>query len=438
MSGARFTIQTDEVLSLVPDIENADAQTTYLWTMDGEVVSTEDHYEFCQPEEGVYYVQLVVTNRFGEAQDEVKVTVKKAPEEVIPQAPEETALRWVFPFTEINIPLGRDIMIRPMVFGSEKEVEKHFKAEEIGDHCLTFTLSEGSATLKQDIIVHVCPSAGTYRRVKTNGQLMANRIYEYKPAPGHQVNGFIITGEAFPPGCTEEQACDTVLKHFERRWMTSLGGWGGYLVAGFDHSIPCHETGYDFIIQGNPYDYQSEPGIIWVSQDVNGDGLPNDLWYELAGSEYGNDNHTTSYAMTYYRPTQPNTGVAWRGNNRETGYIPYMSYWNPAAYYWQDWQKEEETLTFFGSRLKSYVTYEKGVSSMPPYAWGYADNLGSDYSTDPERKGGYYYIRNARTWDGKPAALEYIDFVKVQTAVTGHTPNLGDVSTEVFCISAVE
>ena len=51
---------------------------------------------------------------------------------------------------------------------------------------------------------------------------------------------------------------------------------------------------------------------------------------------------------------------------------------------------------------------------------------------------GYYHIQQARTWDGKEANLEYIDFVKVQTAQTGWTPNLGDISTEIYYIGEVK
>ena len=75
-----------------------------------------------------------------------------------------------------------------------------------------------------------------------------------------------------------------------------------------------------------------------------------------------------------------------------------------------------------------------GISDIPPYDWGYADNLG-DFIDGPAGKMGYYKISNARTWDGKPADLQYIDFIRIQTAQTGSTPNLGEISTEVYYIS---
>ena len=115
------------------------------------------------------------------------------------------------------------------------------------------------------------------------------------------------------------------------------------------------------------------------------------------------------------------------------GYIPYLSYWNPSDYYWQPWVAGTEH-TYFGSRLRDRSTYENGISDIPPYDWGYVDNL-NDLIEGPAGKMGYYKISNARTWDGKPANLEYIDFVKIQTAQTGSTPNLGEISTEVYYIS---
>ena len=95
-------------------------------------------------------------------------------------------------------------------------------------------------------------------------------------------------------------------------------------------------------------------------------------------------------------------------------------------------------MTFFGTRLLSHHTYANGYSDIPPYDWGYADNYGSDFIEGSEGKMGYYHIQQARTWDGKEANLQYIDFVKVQTAQTGWTPNLGDISTEIYYIGEVK
>ncbi len=428
MSSGRFRIEAGETLMLVPDILNTDETTTYQWSIDGRVVGSSDYLTFYRSEVGDYYVKLVVTNRYGQAEDEVKVTVVEKEVAVLPEIPKMG--EWQFPWTEINVAQGRTIKLRAYMTGTDEEVAEVFTATTEGRH--TITLTHPLTKAQQELVVNVCPPAGTHRRTAT-GQAMVSRIFEYMPAPGHQVNGYIITGDAYPKDCTHEQACDSVLAHFSRKWSVSLGGQGGYLVAGFDHSVPAGAGEYDLCIKGNPFSYQSEPGIIWVSQDDNGDGLPNDQWFELAGSEYGTDNETLEYAITYYRPENAKSAVGWRDNNNDTGYIPYLSYWNPSPYYWQPWVEGSQR-TYFGSRLRDRSTYHNGVSDIPPYDWGYADNL-NDLFDGPAGKMGYYRISNARTWDGKPANLEYIDFVKVQTAQTGSTPNLGEISTEIYYIS---
>ena len=59
----------------------------------------------------------------------------------------------------------------------------------------------------------------------------------------------------------------------------SLGGFGGYIIVGFDHSIAARGLEYDFAIQGNAFGgagasgQSNEPGVVWVMQDDT-DHLP--------------------------------------------------------------------------------------------------------------------------------------------------------------------
>ena len=434
MSSGRFRIQTGESIQLVPDIENLDETSVYVWTIEGKVVGHDNYYTFTTDTPGEYFVKLTINNRFGKVEDEVKIPVTENTNVELPEIPEHSG--WQVPWTEINVAQGRTIKVKAYMTGTEREGATVFTAATEGRHSVVLRDEESGRS--QEFFITVCPPAGTYRR-SSKGQAMVNKVYAYMPAPGHQVNGYIITGKSYPDGCTHEQACDSVLAHFSRKWSVSLGGQGGYLIAGFDHSVVNNElvngqSAYDLCIKGNPFSYQSEPGIIWVSQDDNGDGLPNDQWFELAGSEYGTDNHSVEYAITYFRPEKPKSYTGWRDTNGDTGYIPYMSYWNPSDYYWQPWI-EGTKHTYFGSRLRDRSTYESGISDIPPYDWGYADNLSDiDFTDGPAGKMGYYKISNARTWDGQPVNLEYIDFVKIQTAQTGSTPNLGEISTEVYYI----
>lgn len=290
----------------------------------------------------------------------------------------------------------------------------------------------------------IVPDKGTDDFDALFSRTLVSKVFEYMPAPGHQVNGYSVVGDFIRDGATMEEACDSVLSKWKNQFMISLGGQGGYVVAGFDHNVLNSNGDFDIAIKGNPYSYQSEPGIVWVMKDENGDGLPNDTWYELKGSEYGTENETLNYAITYYKPTAPHSDIEWIDNQGGSGVIPYMSDWNTHDSYWQDWLPTEldadgrECHTFYGSRLKDTHTYEDGYTYEPPFAWGYADNDGSDYCNyaafAPGKRLGYFKISNAVDANGKPANLEYINFVKVQTAQTGCSPNLGEISTEVYGI----
>ncbi|MBP5171209.1 MAG: hypothetical protein ILP04_04015 [Bacteroidales bacterium] len=436
---ARYRIHEGEQIKLIPIVQYTDETTVYLWMVDDRVLSTATLFNFNGEQAGEFYVKLIVSNRYGETQDEVKVTVLAKETQLLPELPPPGG--WKFPWTSINIAQGRSIKVKAYMTEGQDEVSQVFHGTAQGRYTVTLTALQQGAEVSQDFIINVCPPEGSYRRGSA-GQALVDRVYEFMPAPGHQVNGYIIVGDAFPDGCTHQQACDTVLAHFQRRWSISLGAQGGYLIAGFDHSVPASTDGYDLCIKGNPFSYQSEPGIIWVSQDDNGDGLPNDQWFELAGSEYGTDNETLEYAITYYRPRQAGSAIGWRDCQGKTGYVPYMEYWNPHDSYWQPWVEGTATTdslhtierTWFGSRLRDRSTYQNGMSDMPAYDWGYVDNLG-DFFEDRAGKMGYYKISQARTWDGQPANLQYIDFIKIQTSQTGSTPNLGEISTEVYYIS---
>src|ERR1700750_1183888 len=104
------------------------------------------------------------------------------------------------------------------------------------------------------------PAAGTSPYI--------SKIYEFKQAPGQFTNDLAKTDMLIGSG---------------GNGLVSLGGYGGYIVFGFDQSS-SNPTGVDVGIYGNPLigvDMEfSEPGIVSVMQDVNKNGLPDDVWYE--------------------------------------------------------------------------------------------------------------------------------------------------------------
>ena len=101
------------------------------------------------------------------------------------------------------------------------------------------------------------------------------RILEYTPAPGQFINEEARSGGAFDNVDTPEKACRYAAARFAENNWVSLGGWGGYLVAAFAEPVP-NTGGYDLYVKGNAMNTSSEPGVVWVMQDANGNGDPND------------------------------------------------------------------------------------------------------------------------------------------------------------------
>ena len=425
-----FTVAADAELTIAPTVENGQT-ARFRWTIDGETVGEAAEYLFRRHECGDYEVTFSAANDDGE--DSVSFTVKVL-------SPE-------FPQTVYNVALGHTMRLKgwnPVnafdaeyiweVDGTERQrgaqLEYRFEALEEGPHEVTVTMRNSYATRSQTLSVNVCAAEGTYYRpADAASRASTVRVFEYLPAPGLWVSGYMY-GPLFT-ATTMAEACAYVQSRFDINYMISLGAWGGYVVAGFDHSVDNSGGGVDLAIRGNPYSYQSEPGVVWVAQDENGDGEPNDTWYELAGSEYDSAETIYDYSVTYYQPTRAQAAVVWRDNRGGGGTIDHNAYWNPSDSYYQPWLPEGEC-TFYGTRLldRSYVD-ASGQTVVPPYDWGYADNAGkSDY----DGQFCLFRLSNARTFDGRPADLKYIDFVKIQTGQMGKTALLGETSTEVHHI----
>lgn len=262
----------------------------------------------------------------------------------------------------------------------------------------------------------------------------ATHVLEYMPAPGQFMN---TTTTAYKNGFTHKQILEYATELVKKRYIISLGGYGGYITLGFDHSIPNKPGSYDFKIIGNAYNANgeakggsSEPGIVLVSKDTNGNGLPDDEWYELAGSEYNSDKTIHNYEITYYRPTPLLEDVKWKDNQGNEGVIPRNIYHKENSYY-PVWI-EEDQLTFRGSRLPDNAI-NKGTAENEnwiqyPFAWGYADNQPntSEFSQ--------FKIDWAVDSEGNKVQLESIDFVRIYTAVNQVCGWLGETSTEISTV----
>jgi hypothetical protein len=313
-----------------------------------------------------------------------------------------------------------------------------FTAADAGQYYLTFTVAADNGTAAKDLRIDVAAGGCTapesaYYRPKTAASAAAcNRVYEFLPAPGQFVN------EGYAAATADEAAAYAESRLAAGAYV-SLGGFGGYVTVGFDHSIDnaTGGDGYDFAVRGNAFEGSSEPGIVWVMQDADGDGLPNDTWYELKGSEAGNAATRRQYAVTYYRPAGNRQHVAWTDSDGNAGTVDVNNYHTQPSYYPQ-WVAAG-SYTLHGTALaprNEPVTVNPEYWLNRAYDWGYADNFGADLDLHLAATGvgGYtgFKIENAVNPDGSPAALLYIDFVKVQTGVNAKSGWMGELSTEVM------
>ncbi|KAA6310828.1 hypothetical protein EZS27_037939, partial [termite gut metagenome] len=147
----------------------------------------------------------------------------------------------------------------------------------------------------------------------------AGNVWVYTPAPGQFIN---TATSAYKEGFTAGQVLAYADERIKQRSLLTLGGFGGNILLGFDHTVENIAGAYDFKIYGNAYEGSSEPGIVLVSKDVNNNGLPDDEWYELAGSEYRSDKVIKAYEITYYRPVPLLANIRWTDNQGREGYIP--------------------------------------------------------------------------------------------------------------------
>lgn len=257
------------------------------------------------------------------------------------------------------------------------------------------------------------------------------KVFEYKPAPGQ----FINLLPAYADGDDAQDLCNKCLKSLSSSQLISLGGFGGYIVVGFDHSILNLPGEYDFDIKGNAMDgrsgISSEPGIVLVSVDANQNGLPDDEWYELKGSNYNHPGNILNYAITYTKPAQDNEDVKWRDNRSQNGVIQFMGSQGHDQAHYPLWIADPE-ITFAGTRLPDNaikIQDNPETWKQTAFEYGYADNKPNH--TD----GVKFKIDWAVDSKGENVSLSKIDFVKVYTAVNQQCGWLGELSTEIMSIN---
>ena len=437
----KMTVAVGTEVRLNASVRETSLPTTLVWSVNDNDVSVEYDYTFVAKETGNYVIKATASNADGSHSDMVEVEVLNA---------DDIPFTWEFEKYAYHTVVGRKLVIKPLP-SYEHNVDYSWNVEEIdeltgSDSYFVFLADEAGsyhinavATTSDDdnqismtrtFVVTVYGEKDFYRPKNGASQADWNKVIEYTPAPGQFINE-LKTGGFDASHVTPEAAVSYAESRLMEGSWVSLGGFGGYVIVGFDHSIDNSRT-YDFGIISNAFDGSSEPGVVWVMQDENGNGYPDDTWYELAGSETGKFETYRDYAVTYYRPSAPKMPVQWTDNYGNNGEIDYLQQFHNQDYYYPLWIGTD-SYTLTGTRLEARNYDQSGNGSywiQPHYDWGYADNFSpSDFNS--ENKANLFRISNAIDFEGNPVRLSHIDFVKVQCAVNSKSGWLGELSTEV-------
>lgn len=280
--------------------------------------------------------------------------------------------------------------------------------------------------------------------MKVQGQF-ATAVQNYKPAPGQYTNADFIGNPT---------AANSLVG--TNRGLLSLGSFGGSVILEFASGIqndPNNPYGVDFTVMGNPTATWSEPGIIQVMKDENKNGLPDDIWYEIAGSDHYWNTTISNYEVTYEN-SGLNTAIdiQWTDNQGKSGVIPANSFHLQSYYPKADLfpQVAADWYMLNGTRLQGQIDLSiPGVVSSFPRTFGYADNIpvisfneklpDNPYTKEIEGSGGDAIdIDWAVDKDGKHVNLDKIHFIRIYTGMNALVGWLGEVSTEITGVRDVE
>lgn len=264
-----------------------------------------------------------------------------------------------------------------------------------------------------------------------------SKIWEYRPAPGQFVNQL----PEYTEGDDATTMCAKVFAAIGegRNGLVTLGAAGGYLVAGFATRVPNVEGEYDLEILGNAFENASEAGIVCVMCDENGNGQPDDTWYELAGS--AESEARQDFMLTYIRPSDDHKGtpgeapwcadslyIAWSDCEGNSGWLTQNIY--HLQPYFPLWINEEE-LHFTFTLLPDRSYNSAGSWLQPAFGWGYADDRPNGTN------GARFDIGKAIDTYGRPVHLDGIDFIRIHTAVFRQMDAIGEASTEISGIRSL-
>ncbi|MFH6989946.1 cell surface protein [Flavobacterium collinsii] len=319
-----------------------------------------------------------------------------------------------------------------------ESLQLDFISPYLKNYPLTLKVETNGVVKTYQSSINVTKEIGNYSKYISN-------VFDFRPGVGQFTNELPL----YATGNTESNLINAAKKSLvgSNASMISLGGFGGYVVFGFDHTIP-NMNGRDFKVLGNAFwandaaegrSGSCEPGIILVAYDKNKNGKPDeDEWYEIAGSEYFKNTTLKNYSITYFKPDPNKSPVAgqdfwqtdvqyvkWEDNQGGSGYKTKNGFHEQS--YYPLWITEA-SYTLKGTKIKDNYYDQSGTGSYwvgKGFDFGYADNAPNG------DEGSNIDISWAVDKNGKYVKLPGIDFVKIHTAINQEAGWLGEVSTDV-------
>ncbi len=188
---------------------------------------------------------------------------------------------------------------------------------------------------------------------------------------------------------------------------------GSYITLKFNTPIendPNNPGGFDFIIYTNSFWVGGDPNLRWVepalveiSEDVNGNGIPDDPWYVIPGSR-NLDRSILPEGIP--NPDPPLAGIVANPNTDGTEY---------------DWGYAGLSPT-----LPEYL--DNYMRPDDPYTVGLTPGSGGGDAFD---------ISWAVDDDGNPANLERIHFIRISAFINDHVEPFGYITPEIVAVAAV-
>jgi hypothetical protein len=300
-----------------------------------------------------------------------------------------------------------------------------------GSECFTFTPT----------------AAGTYTvTVNVTGRNFITGATDTKTATTKVVCGTSTTADTFPQAYTgawnslnsgmQGLMSYNALKNFApgqfiqsgTGYGWSLGAFGGYMAWRLPASLV---TAGVFNIRGNPFPGWSEPGVVWVSYDDNGNDIPDDTWYELKGSHEGKPTTVKRFAMTYRNGNDS-------GVTNEYGQIIKSGYWADSqgrtgtmgSGWPKDWGVPSaggEQVIYTGTLLCQSVVNPQTQNNFTGYVDAVSYNTGGPINATTS-----YSKNSAIQANGTGISLTRVSFVKVQCGIFDYAGALGEISTEIY------